>query len=210
MSSAFTKFAGICGILAGIAGLVYLASFLLLKNPAALAPALSLLFVGLFASAVMVALYERVREVDTSFALWGLLLGVAGAAGAAIHSAFDLANNLHPPEAPFAYASPIDPRGFLTFAIAGLAAIIISGLIVRSTTLPHSVGYFGLASGVLLIALYLAYLITLNALTPLVLLLILASGIAQPIWYLWIGWILWRGEARVPVRLAPLQSGYEK
>jgi hypothetical protein len=192
MSVSFQKFAGMCGLFAGVAGLVYLISFLLLKNPAAFVPALSLLFVGLFASAALVALYERVRQVDASFALWGLALGLGGAGGAAIHSAFDLANNLHPPEAPFAYASPIDPRGFLTFAVAGIAVLVLSGLIVRGAALPHALGYFGLVSGVLLVVLYLAYLITLDALSPLVLVLILASGIAQPVWYLWLGWSLWR------------------
>jgi hypothetical protein len=34
-------------------------------------------------------LYQRVRATDEGFALWGLLLGVGGASGAAIHAAFD-------------------------------------------------------------------------------------------------------------------------
>ncbi len=203
--SSFNRFAGLTGILAGIAGLLYLVSFLALKNPAALAPAISLLFVGLFASATLVGLYERVREVDPGFALWGLLLGIGGAGGASVHAAFDLANDLHPPATPFEYASPIDPRGFLTFAIAGLGAIVLSSLILRSMVLPHGVGYLGLLSGILLIFLYVAYLVLLNASNPLVLVLILASGVVQPIWYLWIGWLFWRGEARVPARMAAAQ-----
>jgi hypothetical protein len=194
-SSSFDKFGGLMGIVAGIAGLAYLALFFALKNPAALLPAISLLVVGIGASATLVAIYQRVRQVDEGFALWGLLLGIGGAGGAAVHAAFDVANNINPPKAPFDYASPIDPRGFLTFAIAGLAAIVLSWLIVPGGVFSRALGYFGLGSGVLLIALYLAYMIILNALNPVVLALVVLSGLAQPIWYLWLGWTLWQGGA---------------
>ncbi len=194
MKDSFDKFAGLLGILAGIAGLAYLALFFMLKNPGALLPALSLMIVGICASATLVGVYNRVRPVDEGFALWGLLLGVGGTGGAAIHAAFDLANNLNPPKAPFDFASPIDPRGFLTFAIAGLAAIVLSWLILRGGALSRGLGYFGIVSGVLLIALYLSYMTILNALNPIVLALIVLSGLAQPIWYLWIGYALWRGK----------------
>ncbi len=136
--------------------------------------------------------------------MWGLLLGLAGAGGAAVHSAFDIASNLHPPEQPFGYASPIDPRGFLTFAVAGIAVIVLSGLIIRSQVLPRMLGYFGILSGLLLIALYVAYLIILNATNPLVLGLVLASGLAQPVWYLWLGVSL------LGIKTAmPLNAGYK-
>ncbi len=74
--------------------------------------------------------------------------------------------------------------------------------------MSRMLGYFGILSGLLLIALYVAYLVVLNALNPLVLVLILASGLAQPIWYLWVGWTLWRGESAEPVRarMAPARS----
>lgn len=208
MSMSFTKFGGILGLLAGVAGLLYLLFFLILKNPAALPAALSLLLVGIFASAALVALYQQVRAVDEGFALWGLLLGIGGAGGAAVHSAFDLASNLHPPTAPFDYASPIDPRGFLTFAVAGLAAIVLSWLIVRGATLPRTLGYLGIASGVLLILLYIAYMVILDATNPIVLILVLLSGIIQPVWYLWLGWSLWQGQtAPMPMKAKAGRSG---
>ncbi len=193
-TTSFEKFGGLMGILAGIAGLAYLVLFFALKNPGALLPALSLLIVGICASATLVAVYNRLRQVDAGFALWGLLLGIGGAGGAAIHAAFDVANNLNPPPTPFNYASPIDPRGFLTFAVAGLAAIVLSGLIIRGAVFSRALGYFGMFSGVLLIALYLAYLLILNALNPLVLVLIVLSGLAQPIWYIWLGIVLRREQ----------------
>ncbi len=201
--STYQKFAGVCGIVAGIAGLVYLISFFILGNPAALLPAIALLLAGFFTTAALVGVYQRVREVNEGFALWGLILGLAGALGAAIHSAFDLSNALHPPATPFDYASPIDPRGFLTFAIAGLALIVLAWLITQVGTLPHALGYLGIVTGILLVLLYFAYLILLNATNPIVLILIIISGLAQPIWYLWLGWVLWRSTVTAPVKIVP-------
>ncbi len=201
--STYQKFAGVCGIVAGIAGLVYLISFFILGNPAALLPAIALLLAGFFTTAALVGVYQRVREMNEGFALWGLILGLAGALGAAIHSAFDLSNALHPPATPFDYASPIDPRGFLTFAIAGLALIVLAWLITQAGTLPHALGYLGIVTGILLVLLYFAYLILLNATNPIVLILIIISGLAQPIWYLWLGWVLWRSTVAAPVKIVP-------
>ena len=186
-SASFQKFAGACGILAGVAGLLYLALFVALRNPSALLPSLALLAVGVFATAVNVALFQRLRGVDEGFALWGLLLGAAGAGGAAVHAAFDVANTVQPPSTALDLPSAIDPRGFLTFAIAGLAAIVFSRLIVRGSVLPRSLGYLGMLAGVLLILLYIAYMLIVNATNPVVVVLVLAAGILQPIWYLWLG-----------------------
>ena len=147
------------------------------------------------------------REVNEGFALWGLILGLAGAFGAAIHSAFDLSNALHPPATPFDYASPIDPRGFLTFAIAGLALIVLAWLITQVGTLPHALGYLGIVTGILLVLLYLAYLILLSATSPIVLILIVTSGLAQPVWYLWLGLVLWRSTVAAPARVMPAPGG---
>jgi hypothetical protein len=184
MSSSYQKMAGVSGVLAGVAGLVYLVSFLALMNPAAAVPALALLAVGVLSTVLIVAVYLRVRDAnaDAGYATLGLVFGLAGAGGAAIHSAFDLNNILHPPAAAFDYASPIDPRGFLTFGIAGLGAIMLASLLLRAGAVSRGVGYVGIVSGVLLVLLYLAYLIILDALNPVVLSLVLAAGIFEPIW----------------------------
>jgi hypothetical protein len=201
----FSRFAAANAILAGICGLLYLLVFAITRNPSAALPALLLVLLGIFASALLVGLYGLVRAVDEGFALWGLLLGFAGAGGAAIHGAFDLTNSLSPPAVAFGFASPIDPRGFLTFAIAGISAVVNSSLLLRASVFTRAVGYLGVASGVLLIALYIAYLLLVSASNPIVLVLALASGIVQPIWYLWLGWLLWgelpnlMSEARVEI-----------
>ncbi len=79
--------------------------------------------------------------------------------------------------------------------MAGLAVVVLSWLILRGAVLTRSVAYLGLLSGVLLIALYLAYMVILNATNPVVLALILVTGLLNPIWYLWIGWLLWQRQA---------------
>ena len=194
MTTSYKRFSGVCGILAGFAGLLYLVLFFVYRNPAALLPTLALLAVGLLASPLLVGLYLHLRSSDEGYALLGLLFGIGGAGGAAVHAAFDLSNNLHPPATPFAYASPVDPRGFLTFVVAGMAILLFSTLITGSDLLPRGLGYLGWVSGFLLIALYLAYLIILNATNPVVLFLIFASGVLQPLWYLWAGWRFWQGK----------------
>ena len=206
MTATYQRFAGGCGLGAGLAGLVYLVAFLTLRNPAALLPALALLLVGLLASATLLALYYRVREVDAAFALWGLVLGLAGAGGAAVHAAFDLATATNPPATPFDYPSPVDPRGFLTFGVAGLGALVLGGLVLRGGGLPRALGYLGMLLGGLLVLLYGAYLIILNATNPLVLALVLAVGVVQPIWYLGLGWTLWQNPAARRAGTAPISQ----
>jgi hypothetical protein len=196
MNTSFSRFAGALGILTGIFGFLYLIFFVLLRNNTPMISALSLLLVGLLSTAVLVALYQRARTLNEGFALWALLLGLLGSAGGAIHGAYDLSNALHPTQelgVPF----PADPRGFLTFVLAGLAALVLSWLLLRDAVFPRLAAYLGILAGALLIILYIAYLVTLEATNPLVLVLILATGVLQPLWYLWVGYWLAQGERQV-------------
>src|SRR5438132_4324444 len=141
-SSAYDRFAGICAILAGGLTLVYSVSFIFLVNEPL--SSFCLLANGLLSTAVLVALYERVRTTDASFALWGLLLGLAGSIGSALHGGYDLAAVLHQhapvdPNLP----SAMDPRGLLTFGVTGLAMWVFAWLILRSGQLPKTLGYLG-------------------------------------------------------------------
>src|SRR5581483_4981577 len=122
---------------------------------------------GLASSAALVAIYERVRGTEPSFALWGLILGLAGTIGAAIHGGYDLANAIHPPAVANAdLPSAIDPRGLLTFGVAGLSLLVFAGLIARGRALPAGLGYLGYALAALLLILYLGRLIILEATSP--------------------------------------------
>ncbi len=109
-SDSFARFAGACAILTGIASFLYAVAFVILQN--VVLSALFLAAVGLLSSAVLVAVYYRVRQTNAAFALWALVLGIVGALGSAVHGGYDLANAIHPPSSALAeLPSPVDPRG---------------------------------------------------------------------------------------------------
>jgi hypothetical protein len=197
-SPAFERFAGYAGILTGVSSLLYAVFFLLVKGPLNTSmPPLLLAIGGFLATAVVTAVYARVREADATFALWALFLGVIGQLGGAIHGIHDLANVLVPPAAgtPDVSMLPneLDPRGLLAFGLTGVATLILSWLIVRSGKLPRGLGYLGYVLGVALVALFLGNLFT-NSASSLFVLVPggVASLIANPIWNIWTGLTLLR------------------
>ena len=83
----------------------------------------------------------------------------------------------------------------LTFGLAGLGLCVIAWLIVRGGSLPTGLGYLGYITGALLIVVYLARLLVLDATSPLVLVPALVVGfLASPIWYVWLGLSLLRNQ----------------
>lgn len=197
--SSFERFAGLSAILAGIVGLLYSISFVLLKND--LLIALFLMLGGLFSTAALVAVYNRLKETDATFALWALLLSIASAFGALLHGGYDLANAINPPTANAALASlpsSVDPRGLLTFGVASLGVFGIAWLMGRSRQFPRGLSYWGYLLAVLLVVLYLGRLIILDPKNPLIAVDALLSGfVVNPVWYLWLGMVLWRGWSTV-------------
>jgi len=203
---AFTRLAGACAIGAGIAGFVYSAAFVVLvvyQN----APAAGTLIssVALMAGAVLsvityAALYRILVHLSGGLALVALLLGVMGGFGAAIHGGFDLAVALHPPfQLQGAIDTPpnqIDPRGLLTFGVAGVAALIVSSLIRRHPIFPSGLGSLGYLAGLLLIVVYLGRLIIVDPTNPLVAgPAALVGFVVSPAFYIWLGLTL-RARAR--------------
>ena len=177
-------------ILAGVAGFLYAVGFVILQNT--LLYSFALMMIGIFSTAALVAVYARVKDTDASYALWGLLMGLVGGVGSAIHGGYDLANAINSPESlPAAVAnlpSQIDPRGLLTFGFSGIAVFVMAWLIVRGGAFPKGVGYLGYLSAVLLIVLYLGRLIVLSPTSPVILVPALLSGfIVNPAWYVWVG-----------------------
>jgi len=195
-SSAYDRLAGVCAILVGLLTLLYSISFIILVDEPL--SSFCLLANGLLASVVLVALYERLRATDSSFALWALLLGLAGAIGSALHGGYDLAAVLHEhaavdPNLP----SAMDPRGLLTFGVTGLGLWVFAWLILKSGQLPRGLGYLGYLVAALQIILYLGRLIVFDAKSPVIVIPALVAGfLATPIFYVWLGVSLWRG-ARV-------------
>jgi hypothetical protein len=188
--SAFPRFGGLMAILAGVAGFVYAIGFVVLQN--VLLYSVALLLIGVFSTAALVAVYARVKDTDPSFALWGLIMGLVGGVGSAIHGGYDLANAINLPESlPAAVAnlpSQIDPRGLSTFGFSGIAVFVMAWLIVRGGAFPKGVGYLGYLSALLLAVLYLGRLIVLSPTSPVILVPALLSGfIVNPAWYVWLG-----------------------
>jgi hypothetical protein len=188
-------------VAAAVGGFAYSISFttyLKTGNASAAKIATFLLFGGgLVVSAVMVAIYQRVRDTDPSFALWGLALALVAAAGSAIHGAYDLANFVKSPVgAPEGYGAlpnAVDPRGLMTFAVSGLAVVVLSYVISRGAVFPKRVGQLGYVAGILLVLVYLGRLIILNPKNPAVLTVAVLSGfIVSPLWFLLVGRELWR------------------
>lgn len=200
-TTSFDFYAGLAAIAAAIVGLLYSISFVVLQN--GLLSALCLLLGGLLSLAALVGLFRHLEPVDSSSTTLGLVLAVVSALGAAIHGGYDLANAIHSPgELTGAVAnlpSPIDPRGLLTFGVAGLA-VLIAGLLMRSS--PRFGRGFTLLTftlGALLIIVYLGRLIVLTPSSPLGLLPAAVTGfIVNPAWYLWLGILLRRGVAPEP------------
>ena len=201
-SKSFERFAGLCAILAGVVGFLYSVAFIVISRPApelgGLLSALFLMLGGLLSTAALAAVYARLREADAAFALWALLLGLVGAVGAAIHGGYDLSNALHPPATPnLDLPNAIDPRGLLTFGVAGIAMFVVAWLMGRGGGFPNGLGYLGYALAVLLVVIYLGRLIVLQATSPLIVAPALLTGfIVNPAWYIWLGLVLWRGQSK--------------
>jgi hypothetical protein len=195
----YESFAGPCAVLVGIGSFLYAIAFIILvigERAPELGMLLSSLFltlIGLFSTAVLVAVYDRLRETDATFALLALLFGIAGALGSAVHGGYDLANAINPPARASAdLPSEIDPRGLLTFAASGIALFIVAWLIWKGRQFPIGLAYLGWVSALLLIILYLGRLITLDPTNPVVLVPALLNGfLVNPAWYIWLGVALW-------------------
>jgi hypothetical protein len=196
--SSFDRFAAICATLAAIIGLFYSISFVIVARSApALGGLLSALFLmlgGVLGSAALTGIYRRLvggPAVDKTLALWAFLLELCGALGSFIHGGYDLANALHPPAVgsiAVDLPSQIDPRGLLTFGLAGIGLLVLSTLMARSPNFSRGLSTLGTILGILLVLVYLGRLIILDASNPLVLYTAALTGfLVNPAFYLWLG-----------------------
>lgn len=195
----FERVAGFCAIVNAMTGFLYALAFTATSGVAPDAGlflgAVFLMLGGLLTAAVQVALYNRLRRVDGSWALLALLLGIAGAFGAVMHAGYDLANVIHPPSPGLkdlaGFPSPVDPRGLLTFGIAGVSLAIVAWLMGRDPMFPRGLGTLGYVLAFLFVVLYLGRLIILSPTHPVLLVATLLSGfLIGPAWYGWLGIVL--------------------
>jgi len=194
-STRFPSWASVFSYANGLVGLVYSFAFLVLvvggraPDLGQFLSAITLLLGGVLASAVLLGLYQRVREADAGFALWAVALGGIGSLGAAIHGGYDLAVYLHPPTSlPTDLPSAIDPRGLLTFGLTGLGLLTFAWLMGRSPGFAKGLVWLAYLSGVLSVGLYLGRLILLQPTHPVIALIAVAEGfIVNPAFYIWLG-----------------------
>jgi hypothetical protein len=201
----YARFAAVAAVLAGACGLLYSAAFVVAsRSPSATAGGLAagLLMAGaLLGAAALIGLHQRVAPVGAGFATAALALGLGGAAAAALHGGYDLANVLHPPGAIAAGPSQVDPRGLGTFGLAGLSLLVFARLMAGGAGWPRGLAGLGFLSGALLVVVYLARLIVLDASSPLVLGPAALEGfVVNPAWYAWLGLAL-RGSASPSSRI---------
>jgi hypothetical protein len=189
----FCRAAGAVAPVVAAVGLVYSVAFVLnLRSggrATATVAAASLLVGSLIATPVLMAVYVRLRVGGPGFALWVLLISVVAAVGSAIHGAYDLARLINPPDHGIGdLPNPVDPRGFLTFGLAGLGTVVLGTLILRSGLLPRRLGLLATVLGIALVVIYLGRLIILNPKNPLLLGTAAIAGLVlNPLWWIWLG-----------------------
>jgi hypothetical protein len=190
----FARFSSLCAYLAAVAGLAYSVTFVATTDDdSRFGEGLEgafLLAGGVLAVVVFAALYQLVRGREPGFALVGLLFGVGGGFGAAIHGAYQLALAVEGLAAEGDLPNAVDPRGFLTFGATAAAVALFAALLEGRLRLV------GFVFAVLLAILWIGRLVGGDA-DDVALLLpaALAGLVANPLWYVLVGRRLGRDEA---------------
>ena len=111
-----------------------------------------------------------------------------------IHGGFELAQVIPTEVLVTLPGNPVDPRGLLTFGVAGAGLVVLSALIRRSPALPSGLGALGIALGVLLVLVYLGRLFIVDPNEPVLLGATALAGVgAHPAFFVWLGRTLRRG-----------------
>ena len=191
-------------MLVALAGVVFTVAFSVVVRErdrwAQWVSAITLTTGALLAVPVFLALYVRLRDREPQFAVLGLMSGVIASFATAMHGAFDYAG-LSKPFKPDLAAVPssVDPRGFMTFAITGLALMTFGAIALRAGGLPALVARLALVAGLLLVVVYFGRLIVLNPKSNIIKTTALASGlIVSPAFFAVFGRELLTGGARRP------------
>jgi hypothetical protein len=190
------RWVGVAALATAAAGLGYAISFVLLADP--LLASVFLLITGVLATPVFVAIGERLRSFDPVTATWASLLAIVGVLGSTVHGGYDLANLLNPPTSQTGgLPNAVDPRGLLTFGLAGLGTLVLGVIITRFRAFAPGLGILAMINGILLVGLYLGRLIILDATSPLILVPAVVTGfLLSPLLYAWFGVQLLSGRHR--------------
>ena len=168
MGNHFTGLARLAAFATAILSIAYSISFAVVVQKgshwAQWGAAVTLTAGGLLALPVLVAITSMLAEAPESVAPARLALVVGGVAGVmtALHGAYDLAALSTPDAATVGDISPVDPRGFSTFALAGVALVLIAVLARRDERFPHWLPAIGFVLGAALVATWLGRLTVLD------------------------------------------------
>ncbi len=182
----FARRASLQAYLVAAFSLAYAVTFLGFARPepsnhAAAALAWALLTAGaLSATIAIVGVVSRVSGEDDR--RWLLLIGVGYALLSATHGAYAAIAELS--NLPVGDLSPIDPRGFATFGLAGLWVLTL-GIVIRggTTSLPRGLGTLAIVDGIDLLLLFVATLAGQTALLNIT--AALAAVILGPAFWIW-------------------------
>lgn len=167
MTRSFQRFAGWAALGAAAAGLTFTVTFSIVVREgdrwAKWVSAVALTTGGLATLPVIIALYAVMRDRQPEFAFLGALLGAVGVLATAAHGAFDIAG-LSKTVKPDLSDVPnfVDPRGFTTFGITGLALLVFGVLGLPVGGLDRTVARLAVFAAVLLAVLYVGRLTLLN------------------------------------------------
>jgi hypothetical protein len=143
MPNGFMRFARDAALATALVGVIYSIAFVVVVQRgtswAEWTAAGSLTVGGLLALPVLGAVTSLLADAPESAAAARLALTLGGVATVmtALHGAYDLAALAKPEAATAGDISPVDPRGFSTFALAGLTIVLIGVLARRDQRVPH-------------------------------------------------------------------------
>src|SRR5437588_3645791 len=194
-SSTFRRAGGLAAVAAGLGGVAYSAAFtVFLKGHSVTAGKVSTVLLfggGIVAIVAWLGIGDALRSGDPGFGLMATVFGVLSGAGMAIHGAYDLANFVKPPGELGAAANlpnAVDPRGLMTFGVAGLAILIAAWVAGHRGALRIELTPLGTLAGVLLEIVYFGRLIILDPNKPFLLAAAVISGfLVTPAWFVWTG-----------------------
>jgi hypothetical protein len=197
----FERFAALAAFFVALGALLYSIFFITIVEGASGFETdiwFALLMVGaLVTIPILVALYNRLREIDVGFALTALILGLAAALGGVLHGGYELGGLITPPEGSYGPGPESISHGILRYAVGGLALLFFSWLIQRDRRFPTWLAYLGYLGGALLVLIYIGRLYDFITPSDYVSLIppILYGFVVHPLWYLGVGRARWQGLA---------------
>jgi hypothetical protein len=190
MDNTFTRLARSSAYATALVGIVYSIAFVTVVERgtrwAEWTAAVALTAGGIIALPVLVTVTGLLGESRETAGPARLALTVGGVAAVmtSLHGAYDLAALAKPLAATAGDVSPVDPRGFATFALSGIAVTVIAVLARNDARFPRWVGSVGCVLGVALVATWLGRLAVLDPTSVWLRLTTSVAAVLNPVAYI--------------------------